>query len=777
MSPKLYNNPWLGLESYKEGETLYGRDDDIRDLIQHILNDVDTLLYGRSGIGKSSILNAGIFPAARRNGYLPILIRLSHKEDCNYLEQIKDAISLALGLSNNKRETITEIREVVKCKDAKSESLYEYFHRHTFHDRAGKRIKLLVVFDQFEEIFTLQAIETKKRDFFSQLADLLNDIMPYSLQPKSKDVTSPKELVNTEINNSNDIFDDIDSGIKDNLLEYVTDNDIHFVFTIREDFLSEFEYYTSSIPSLKQNRYGLRPISEEQASQIILRPEPGLINLSVAKLIIEKVTGRTDFKLDGIPEIEVDSAVLSLYMNRLYETKGAEGITADLIEQKGEEIISDFYKKAIANIPESSVEYLEEKLINGQGRRDSISVYDAIHKGGISPRDLDILCRERKILRQFNYAGGLRIEYIHDILCQIAVNNREYRYQRKLVEEESKKLIQQQVLHTQKLKRRNRIISVFACILLFISVITLFFFLSKQETTKFTVLLSEDKSINLTDYWKARISVFSDSDTLCVADVDKSNPMLAFDVKGPDTKKMRCEINFLIGDLVARQENNNSFDKSNELTIPISHNTNRILIKGIVASRVGSKAPIYNALVIIDDQLTKTNYKGEFSIYVDSILQDSTIIIRKKGYKSYEGKLKNGVYRLSLNGNYDYPKLAKSIRKHLDNAKNVRIMEGTFYGFEDGDTVHGKAHMLIEISGDSIRGYTYYDKSYERELNKVNSYFLINGIYNELNNTFRLHLIDAVYNEIEYSGHIGNDSQWYGETFDKNTKRGYFIFE
>ena len=69
-------NPWLGLESYKEGEVLYGRDDDIRDLTQCVLNDIDTLLYGKSGIGKSSILNAGILPAARRNGYIPIMVRL-----------------------------------------------------------------------------------------------------------------------------------------------------------------------------------------------------------------------------------------------------------------------------------------------------------------------------------------------------------------------------------------------------------------------------------------------------------------------------------------------------------------------------------------------------------------------------------------------------------------------------------------------------------------------------------------------------------------------------
>ena len=49
MEEKSRKNPWLGLESYQEGEILYGRDDDIRDLTQSVLNDTDTLLYGKSG--------------------------------------------------------------------------------------------------------------------------------------------------------------------------------------------------------------------------------------------------------------------------------------------------------------------------------------------------------------------------------------------------------------------------------------------------------------------------------------------------------------------------------------------------------------------------------------------------------------------------------------------------------------------------------------------------------------------------------------------------------
>lgn len=468
-------NPWLGLEAYKEGEVLYGRDDDIRDLSQSVLNDTDTLLYGKSGIGKSSILNAGIIPAARRHGFLSVLVRFSHKERQTYLQQIKDAIASAmipvpLDESGNQVTLSTEeqwrrdlelksrVVEVVGRKDVNKESLYEFFHRHTFHNAEGERIKLLIIFDQFEEIFTLQTDETSKKRFFAELADFLNDIMPTDLQHEVTPTAEPqKKKTVIGAGNFGNLFNDLKLGTENNLPEYITDNEIHLVFTIREDFLSEFEYYSASIPSLKQNRYCLRPINEEQASQIILRPIPGLIDESVARLIIENVTGRKDFKLDGIPEIEVDSAVLSLYLNRLYDAKVGDKITAELVEEKGGEIISDFYNDAISNISASTIEYLEDMLLNGQGRRDNITVFDAINDGGMTEEELEVLCNKKKILRQFNYAGDLRIEYVHDILCHVVKAHKDERLLIKQKEEERKRQEEekQKILLEEKAKREK----------------------------------------------------------------------------------------------------------------------------------------------------------------------------------------------------------------------------------------------------------------------------------------------------------------------------------
>lgn len=446
-------NPWLGLESYKEGEILYGRDDDIRDLSQYVLNDTNTLLYGKSGIGKSSILNAGILPAARRHGYLPVIIRLSHKDSESYLDQILSAIFNAISSSeselNIQTGINTVIREVVPCINPEKESLYEFFHRYTFHKSTGELVKLLIIFDQFEEIFTLQEDNQKIKMFFSHLADLLNDVMPGDLQHKV-DITEDEQEVIEVVQESDfdNIFDDINLSVEHDFPEYLTDIEHHFVFTIREDFLSDFEYYSANIPSFKQNRYGLRPINEEQAAQIILKPRPGMINEAVAKLIIEKITGRTDFDLNGVPEIEVDAAVLSLYLSRLFDAKEGDTITSSLVEQKGKEIICEFYNDALSGISASTIEYLEDMLLNGKGRRDNITIYDAIHEGKVTEAELQILCDEKKVLRKFNYAGELRIEYIHDILCSVVKQHKEDRIYLKQQEEE----------RLRELKERNRII-------------------------------------------------------------------------------------------------------------------------------------------------------------------------------------------------------------------------------------------------------------------------------------------------------------------------------
>lgn len=442
-------NPWRGLEAYREGEIIYGRDEDIRRLTQCTLNDIDTVLYGRSGIGKSSIINAGIMPAARRADFTPITIRLEHKVSAE-----EQASGKAVSYLKQIRSAIEEAGIQIKPQDAQSSGtcIWELFHGNTFYTLDGQRAKLLIIFDQFEEIFTLQQTSSIKRGFFAEMADMLNNVMPASLAKQETDKpTEDKSEGKIIIDNGAEInLDDIDFNLEEEVTHYIEDNEVHFIFTLREDFLPDFEYHTSAIPSLRQHRYGLRPINDEQAAEIILKPRMGLVSKDVAKLIIQKVTGRTDFELDGIPEIEVDSAVLSLYLSRLYEEKKGDTITAELVEEKGGEIISDFYESCIADISDQSVKFLEDTLVNEDGRRENKSESSISRE--IGARVVNRLV-EVKLLRRFSYANDIRIEFIHDILCPVIKQRKEQREQLKHQEEER---AAQEAEHERLLKQQRR---------------------------------------------------------------------------------------------------------------------------------------------------------------------------------------------------------------------------------------------------------------------------------------------------------------------------------
>src|SRR6516165_12378470 len=57
-------NPWLGLASFTEEQSGYffGRDGEIAELFRLLKRETLTVLFGQSGLGKTSLLQAGLFP-------------------------------------------------------------------------------------------------------------------------------------------------------------------------------------------------------------------------------------------------------------------------------------------------------------------------------------------------------------------------------------------------------------------------------------------------------------------------------------------------------------------------------------------------------------------------------------------------------------------------------------------------------------------------------------------------------------------------------------------
>jgi hypothetical protein len=71
-------NPWPGLESFEEEACafFFGRDREAASLLDHVRDAPVTVLYGRSGLGKTSLLRAGLFPLLREQNFLPVYVRL-----------------------------------------------------------------------------------------------------------------------------------------------------------------------------------------------------------------------------------------------------------------------------------------------------------------------------------------------------------------------------------------------------------------------------------------------------------------------------------------------------------------------------------------------------------------------------------------------------------------------------------------------------------------------------------------------------------------------------
>src|SRR5664279_6563875 len=116
------DHPWLGLASFTE-ETrgyFYGREEEVAELGRRAQRKLLTILFGQSGLGKTSILRAGIVPRLRPEGYCPVYVRVDYSPDSPPPSaQIKQAIFRATQASGEWTQPGSA---------ASGESLWEFLH-------------------------------------------------------------------------------------------------------------------------------------------------------------------------------------------------------------------------------------------------------------------------------------------------------------------------------------------------------------------------------------------------------------------------------------------------------------------------------------------------------------------------------------------------------------------------------------------------------------------------------------------------------------------------
>ncbi|MES2127016.1 MAG: hypothetical protein V4463_07065 [Pseudomonadota bacterium] len=398
-------HPWLGLSSFGEDTRAYffGREEEVAELARRVQRKLLTVLFGQSGLGKTSILRAGIVPRLREQGYCPVYVRIDYGTDAPpAAAQIKQAIRAATAHGSWSRAGIA----------SDDESLWEFLHHRddVLSDAAGATVLPLLIFDQFEEIFTLAQGDDEGRrraaDFIAGLAELVENRPSAELEARLEDDDS-----------AIDRFD-------------FARTDYRVLIALREDYLAHLENLKGAMPSITQNRMRLAPMTGQQALAAVTGPGAALVTDEVAQAIVRFVAGGAE-----LAHAQVEPSLLSLICRELNDKRiaaGRDAITLDLLAGSHASILSDFYQRALADQPPAVRNVIEDLLLTESGYRENVAaerVLSAFAAAGADGGALATLV-DRRLLRIEERLDVRRVELTHDVLCAVIGASRAQRQER-----------------------------------------------------------------------------------------------------------------------------------------------------------------------------------------------------------------------------------------------------------------------------------------------------------------------------------------------------------
>jgi hypothetical protein len=351
-------NPWPGLSAFDEAAQRFfnGRGEESAALRRLVMQAPLTILFAASGLGKTSLVQAGLFPLLRKDS-LPVYVRLDPREhEVPLIDQAKAALQAEIGK-----------RRVDAPAFRGAESLWEYLHRAglEFWSEDNRLLTPLFVFDQFEEVFTLGATNAAAvARLRNDLADLIENRMPASLAARVQENESAG------------------AGL-------ALDNQRYKVLlSFREDFLAAIEGWKREIPSMMRNRLRLLPMSGEQAFEAVNKTAPHLAPEPIARRIVSFVAAAGEGSVESSAELEVAPALLSLVCHGLNERRKEQGkaqFDEALLTGTGQAIVTDFYRNAVAGLGEPVRRFIERELITERGFRKPCDVDDARTLHGVTP--------------------------------------------------------------------------------------------------------------------------------------------------------------------------------------------------------------------------------------------------------------------------------------------------------------------------------------------------------------------------------------------------------
>lgn len=442
--------PYLALYSFREEDRHYffGREREIKELVDSVKNNVLTVVLGKSGIGKTSLLQAGLIPRLRRKYYLPIYIRIRFDDDkMSPIEQVKTTIE----------SKIKELDETAGSFNGLT--LWEYFR--SVRVLEG-HVTPLLFFDQFEELFKAGKQDPGKvNPLVTEIGDLVQNWLPAAVQEKFKDQTIPYSYKRPHY---------------------------RVIFSLREEYQPQLKNLSRYMPSIINGRchYRVEQMKGEDAIDAVLKPGKEIIkDPEVAIEIVRKVPESEDTDYNPYEEQtgswekkKIEPFLLSLFCYEINQKRlnmDVDHISMALLEEvKAEDIIEDFYEKNINEFEPNVKIAIEDLLLTAEGYR-RLQVLNSLKTGyDVTDKDIEGLVN-RRIIRKETRTGVDYIELIHDRLAPILKQSRDKRNEEKRRKKE---------LEERKKKYRRMFITMISIAAVVLAILTVYAFYQRSIAEK-----------------------------------------------------------------------------------------------------------------------------------------------------------------------------------------------------------------------------------------------------------------------------------------------------
>ena len=438
---KQYRYPGAKPFTTQQQSLFFGREKEQGQLLQLIRLEPVVVLYSKSGLGKSSLLNAAIMPRLEEDGvYGPLAVRFgawTEQSDRSPLKAIREIL-----LEGHDQECFLDSL----FPDERS----LWFYAKKRQANSGQN-RFILVFDQFEELFSYP--EAAVLAFKKELNELLTTAIP----------TRIRRMV------------DVLSASQPDLLSETEDQHLHrpmevkTLFAIRSDRLHLLDKLSDYLPNILRHNYELKALGREDARQAIVEPARKKGDFfsppfSYEEEAIEKILA---FLQDG--EGRVEAIQLQILCQSFEEKVQKEKLSRLSPADIGglEAIIANYYRSRIAGLGNEEEVLAARRLIEEGLVLEEEQQRLSLHEGQVakffqvSPALLTRLVDSHLLRAEPGPRGGYTYELSHDTLIQPVLQaKRERKAREAALEAEAEQHRQQQELEVLRQKaaeeRRQR---------------------------------------------------------------------------------------------------------------------------------------------------------------------------------------------------------------------------------------------------------------------------------------------------------------------------------